>query len=714
MEKPDVLTSQPLARPTARGRVSWLGRHWDFLAVLLLILASLPVTWLAPRSLVVIAHPGTFDDHWVLDTPFKTSRGVWFGRDVAFPYGPLFQWLFSAPARAMGLSMAAIYTTYRTPLLWCTFLFGYLTLRLLLPEQPPWKRFLLLILLSVFWAPWDGRTALDILLFALFLRGWYAVGRQQINPVLLGCGAALLCAAAFLYSADTGVFAVAALLITLAGIVWEGWRESQLFRLYSVALLAFTGLSVPLVFAINAAMSSLLDFRFWRTSLALVNIHRWNEPAAMSDAATTRLFVTLVVGSLIFVLGRLVPGDRVTSITARTGFLLSAFVFAFAAMQIGLVRSDPQHIVFALYPMMFFAGAVLFSFRSRAFSALAVVVVVACSMLFGQPVAIFQPLSFRYRVAQMRRPLTECPSGFREFSGVCYPAGFDALLQSGIHFLQQHSEERDSVVLFPYQYIFGLASDRNVAGGVLQSFLASGPYLSQFDIAGYQRAAAPAGLYFPDGELSIAIDEVPNFTRTPEVWFWINRHYRSEQEVAPSVFGLLKDDSRAQRIALQPLPLTVAAQRHPVRERSTVIDLGDPAWPIDGADFLRLGLTVRYGPLWKLRKPERLQLEITRADGSRDLQSFVVEPNVSSEVWFYPWNQTDLAHYFDADERRWRTSPRPAVTHLRLLITPLDWVSQQAESVAIESAVAVRMSMPSSSPRACTDSDRFPGYLKMR
>ena len=105
---------------------------------------------------------------------------------------------------------------------------------------------------------------------------------------------------------------------------------------------------------------------------------------------------------------------------------------------------------------------------------------------------------------------------------------------------------------------------------------------------------------------------------------------------------------------------------------------------------------VRYGPPWKLRKPERLQLEITRADGSRDLQSFVVEPNISPEVWFYPWNQADLADYFDADESRWRSSPCPAITHIRLLVTPLDWVSQQPESIVIESADAVRMSMTSS------------------
>jgi hypothetical protein len=693
MERPDVLTSQPATLPASQRPNSWLRGHWDFLAVLLLMVATLPVTWLSPRALIVVAHPGTFDDHWVLDTPFKTSHGVWFGRDVAFPYGPLFQWLFSAPSRAMGLSMAAIYTTFRTPLLWCTFLFGYLTLRLLLPEQTPWKRFLLLILLCVFWAPWDGRTAFDILLFALFLRGWYAVRQQRLSPVALGCGAALLCAAAFLYSADTGVYGVAALLVSLAGVAWESRRESSPFRRYAIALLAFSALSVVLVFAINATMSSLLDFRFWRTSLALVSIHRWNEPAAMSDAATTRFFATLVAGGLIFLLRRVVRDGRNASLTAHTGFLLSAFVFALAAMQTGLVRSDSQHLVFALYPMMFFASAAVFSFPSRFFSALAALAAVAWSLLFGQPVAIFQPSSFRYRLAQLRNPLLECPSGFQEFSRVCYPAAFAGLLQAGINYLQQHSAERGSVVIFPYQYIFGIASDRNVAGGVLQSFLASGPYLSQVDIAGFERSAAPAGLYFPDGDLSIAIDDVPNFTRTADVWFWINRHYRSEAELTPAVFGLLKDDSRAQRISLQPLPLAVAAQSHPILERSSMVDLGDPAWPVDGADFLRLRLSVRYGPQWKLRKPERLQLEITRADGSRDLQAFVVEPNVSSEVWFFPWNPADLAQYFDAGENRWRSGPRPAITHLRLLVTPLDWVSQQPDSIVIESAEAVRMSL---------------------
>jgi len=519
------------------------------------------------------------------------------------------------------------------------------------------------------------------------------VRQHRLNPALLGCGGALLCAGAFLYSADTGVYGIAAFLVTAIGVAWEGRRDAQSFGSYGVAALAFAGLSIALVFAINTAMAGVLDFRFWRISLELVSIHRWNEPVAMSEAVQIQLLVVLFGGSVIFLSRHFMPDDCATSVTACTGFLLSAFLFAFAALQTGLVRSDPQHIVFATYPMIFLASAALFSFRSRTACAVVALIGLTCSMLFGQPVAILQPSSFHYRLAQMRHPLTECPGNFRELSGVCYPLAFAQLLQTGVSYLQQHSDGRDSVVLFPYQYIFGIASGRNVAGGVLQSFLASGPYLSQFDIAGYRRAAAPAGLYFPDGDLSIAIDGVSNFTRTPDVWLWLNRHYRSEQELSPGMFDLLRDESRATRISLQPLALAVAAQNYPIRERTSVVDLGDPAWPINGADFLRLRLTAHYGPLWKLRKPERLQLEITRSDGSRDLHSFVMEPNVPWEVWFYPWNQADLADYFAADESRWRTRPRPPITHIRLLVSPLDWGSQQPNSIAIDSADAIRMVM---------------------
>ncbi len=732
------------------------------MAVLILMVTSLPLAWVSPHTVVAVQHPGTFDDHWVLDAVYKTTHGIFFGRDVAFLYGPLAHWLMGVPPRVAGFSLGAIYTSYRTLLLWCAILFSYFALRLLIPEQAAWKRFLLVLLLGVFWTSWDGRTAFGIFLFVLFLRGWYAVqegpeedldqhiprgleparddkaeglGRdaeaplypnnaqtrvfqkpvkprplntaslgfclQPLNPLLFGCGAALLTAVAFWYSADTGVYGVAAWLIAMGGVGWESRRDLRKnVGTYVLAIAAFAASSVVLVFVINTIIASPLDFRFWRTSLALVSVHRWNEPAPMSEAGAIHLLAPLLIGAALFFFRLTVPADRKV-LSARHGFLLSAFVFAALSMQSGLVRSDPNHIVFGVFPMVFFTGAILFSFPSRIGSAAAALAAIAASLLFSEPAPIFQPSYMRYRLARMHTPITTCPAGYREFDGVCYPREFAEELQATVDYLQQHSGEHDAVAIFPYQYMFGVAARRDVAGSVEQSFLANGAYLSQFDIAGLERAKAPVGLYFPDAGprelaspiLSLPIDDVSNFTRTPDVWLWMFRHYRLDQEVAPGIFGLQRDDSRKATIVMQEQPLTLAARSYPVQGSTATIDLGAPEWPTGGADFLRLRLKVRYSPLWKLRKPERLQLEIARADGSSALRTFVVEPNVASEVWFYPWDEKDLVRFFSGDENQWRVGARPAIVGLRLLVTPLDWFSERPGLVVIEAAEAVRFGM---------------------
>ena len=220
-----------------------------------------------------------FDDHWDIDSVFRAAHGSWFGRDVAFVYGPLFQWLFSAPSRWAGLSFTAIYGSYNTLLLWCTFLFGYFALRLLLPEQPNWKRFLLLLLLCIFWAPWDGRTAFAIFLFALFLRGWYGVQQGRVKPLWLGAGAALLCAIAFLYSADTGVYGVAALLLSLAGVAWESRRTIEspggsILRLWRASASLSPCSSSRLTRLWRARWTSSFGAVRWRWSVSTVGMSR--------------------------------------------------------------------------------------------------------------------------------------------------------------------------------------------------------------------------------------------------------------------------------------------------------------------------------------------------------------------------------------------------------------------------------------------------------
>ena len=702
---PQTVSQRPLSR---------LGSHWDLLALLLLVLATMPAAWLSPRMLVVVRDTSLIDDNWHLDAAFKASRGIWIGRDVAFTHGPIFQWLSSLPARSMGFTMGALYATWNTVPVWCAFLVAYLTLRLLIPEQPPWKRFLLLLLLCIFWSP-ALRNAFAIFLFALFLRGWYAVAEGRSKGYVFGGAAGVLCVGAFLLAADTGTYAIAALVISLAGVALEVHGPSARKRLMW-ALTALVACAAVSVLAINAAMARPLDFQFWKDTAEMVSAYRWATPAQMAPpgsfhlpylapAGAVHLLGTLVIGTAVF-LFRAARRGRNPATTARTGFLLGGFAFALVMLQSGLVRSDYGHIVTAEFAMVLLAGAILFSFESIRASALVMLFAGACSMLFARPA--FRPSTIIHLFANLRHPLTSCPSGYSEFDRGCFAPEFTRMLQSVSGFLGQHSAPQDPMLVFPYQTKFGIAAQRNVAGGLMQAYTASGPYLSQLEIAGLQRAAPPLGLYLPDLDfhdlseedlihwrnldLSLPVDGVSNFTRTPEVWLWLVRHYRLEQQVSTGVFGLRRDDSRATRITMQPQALGLPPVTYPVQQRSSVVDLGSPDWP-GGADFLRLRLTVTYSFFWKLRKPERMQLEITRADGSRDFQWFVLQPNVSNEVWFYPWRPPDLVRYFDPDESHWRASPRPAITRLRLLATPLDWVSQQPSEIAVEAVDAIRLTL---------------------
>jgi hypothetical protein len=68
----------------------------DWLVLLLLFVATTPAILFHRGILTVVPRLNLLDDSWLLDTSYKAAGGIWLGRDVAFTYGPLFQWLSSA------------------------------------------------------------------------------------------------------------------------------------------------------------------------------------------------------------------------------------------------------------------------------------------------------------------------------------------------------------------------------------------------------------------------------------------------------------------------------------------------------------------------------------------------------------------------------------------------------------------------------------------
>src|SRR5689334_14838257 len=199
-------------------------RSWEFLAVLLLVLGSFPIVWLAHGTVTIFPNLGLIDDNWHLDSTFKALRGIWIGRDVAFTHGPIFQWLSSIPARFLQHSFGALYATWNTIPVWCAFVFVFLALRLLLPEQPAWKRFVLILLLAAFWET-SFRSTFPVLLFAVFLRGWYAVHEGRMRAAFLGILGAVLCILGFLIAGDVGIYSTAAWFICCIAIAVELRRE---------------------------------------------------------------------------------------------------------------------------------------------------------------------------------------------------------------------------------------------------------------------------------------------------------------------------------------------------------------------------------------------------------------------------------------------------------------------------------------------------------
>jgi hypothetical protein len=694
-----------------------LGGRWDLLGLLVLLLAALPPQLLLPKTLTLISNPGYMDDDWHLDSAFKASQGIWLGRDVAFTRGPLFQWISSLPARHMGLSTGSVYATWRTVPTCLVILQLWLTIWLLLPEQPGWKRCLLLLLLCVFWSP-SLRMTTVLFLFALFVRGSYAVAGMRMNASLAGALAPLLCGAAFLLSTDTGIYGVATLLITVLAMAMEFRHDRQALARLGRALLVTAVSLVVVVIAVNAVLASPFSFRYWRNAFAVVEAYRWATPSAMTESTTVRLLATVLGGTAVFLVHGFLSRRNRRQITARVGFLIGAGAVCLMLIQSAIVRSDENHVRGALLGVVLLSGVILMAGQKRA-SVVGMVLVVGCSLAFGGlPKGRFASMEMEEAtfslplvhdlLRQLHTPLTVCPTGFSEFDGACFTDDFAGLQRSVAAFLQQHSGGRDSIAIFPYQTRYGLAARRTVAGGLLQAYTASGPYLPQVEVAGLQRTAPAAALYFADPDpnqvvgtsflgwrdtdRSLPIDGIANFTRAPEVWFWMQGHYRSQQDIRPGVVGLVRDDTRAGRISLEMRSLGVPTSTFAVTSRNPEFDLG-MVETASRADFLHLTLTVHYSPWWRLGKLQRLQLEVTRADSSRETLDVILPPNVATQVWLYPWKPAELARYFDASESGWRNSSRSGIVGLRLLSSPLDWASLRPDWIRVEAVDAVTVSM---------------------
>jgi len=662
--------------------------EWVVLAVLML--AAIPPIPIRHDSLTVVSNLNLIDDSWILDTSYKAAGGIWLGRNVVFTLGPLYQWMSSAPARWLGISTGSVYATWYTVPILVIILSTFLAVRLLLPEAAGWRRALLLLLAVIFWSPPDVRVSLALLAFAIFVRFTNEAAASVGTLLATAVVAAAICIAAFLVAADTGLYTVAALLLCAVAGAIATKRKRQPATFLITAALCFA----LLMLVTSACMSSPLDFKFWRSSLTIANGYRWFEPIPMIQQNKYLLFKGLAMGVGVFGaawLWRKPDGPW----TRRPAFLLAGFCLALMMMQSSLVRSDYGHIIIGIYPMIFLCGAIAIDEgRSAPLMSVALpVATVIVTLALAHPYALFLPGSVAAQLRSMVHPTLRCPEGMQEFDHACFSPKDSELVRSVSAYVRANTAPGNSIAIFPYETAFGLTSRRQVAGGVLQGYLINGPYLTGLELAGLRQANPALALYFPDGVVSTAIDGVPNFTRSPDVWFYLLRHYRSEGNPASGVIGLVPDGSRDNRLTLTQEKLADPVPSVAISQRSTSLDLGSLTWPSAGVDFIKLRMRADYPMWWRLRKPSALTLEMSFADGSQKSRQFVIEPNRISDVLLYPWDDKEMGKYFLPDESQWRPENRPTLVGLRLLITPFDWISVRPRSVGIESIEAFRLGL---------------------
>ena len=101
-----------MQRPSLSSIMSFASQASEWLVLLILLAASTPPILFRRTSLTIVPPFNLLDGSWILDTSYKAAGGIWLGRDVAFTYGPLFQWLSSAPSRWIGISVGSILATW--------------------------------------------------------------------------------------------------------------------------------------------------------------------------------------------------------------------------------------------------------------------------------------------------------------------------------------------------------------------------------------------------------------------------------------------------------------------------------------------------------------------------------------------------------------------------------------------------------------------------
>jgi hypothetical protein len=456
---------------------------------------------------------------------------------------------------------------------------------------------------------------------------------------------------------------------------------------------ALSGLFLFLLMLLTALIMARSGFNYWGDLTAVVSNYRWSMAYQMEKPVKVRFVATTIVSLLILALAWKWRTPSATSLARRPVFLAAAIPFSMLTLQSGLVRSDWWHVEIALFPAIALAGAVLMGSEDGTSDwrgDLPMVVALALTALFTGPTSIAVPRSVvdNLRLGSVSHS-RDCPPASVYLDEACVPPSQAGKLQAVSDYLRRETSDSEPVAIFPFENLYADMARRPIAGGVLQNYAAVGERLVQRQLEGLRRDNPRVAIVSIDGVATGPIDEVPNFSRSPDVWFYLQNNFVRRHELAPGILALERDAQRARRIHIESSTLSDGL-RSPIR-------LGMPiavrvvSWP-ERSDFLRIRLKVRYSFWWMLRKPSFANVTLLRSDRTEETFHALVKPNTAMDLWIYPWDDRQLGDYFDASEAHWRDGrPRAPVSSIEFSFRRMDNFSVVPFSLEIQSIDAVRL-----------------------
>jgi len=668
--------------------------HADFF-VMLLLMAFVGHYYLALKIPLFVREIEFFDNSWELDLVAKTQRGIWLGRDLIFTRGPLFQWLLSWGPLQHGMSLGSFYLYLWVTHSWTTIPAMYAAGALLLKRQPSWVRVFYLLLMLIFWLPvhwiiFDIKFLFPLCSFAVFLRTFPDPGKNFSSLSWRAAVAASLVAISFLLSDDSGHYSAAAFVVVVAAFLF--YEHSSLALRTVAKYVALTGACFAVwVLAINWGTGRLLDFHFWKAAYEVAAQYRWSENMRMQAQMTPIFWLAVGLNLSIFaghwLVYRKTPGLSRRARASR----LAMLGFALIGLQLILVCSEKLHVATGLFPWIALSCALLLGATENRLSVLRLTISVTLILVltagFSGPNHLFTP----HNLLQNRSALTNahsCPPGWHEIDGVCLGTVNFVELQTVRDFLLQHTSDSDSIGIFPYQSVYAFVARRNTAGELLQHYISAGDYLNQRQMQSLEQTRAPWAIYAAEPWQSDPCNGLTNFTRNPNIWLYWQRWYKDDFDALPGLLVLRRDEERGKRWQMT----STSMLPHPVQgagNEEIVLPAGSLG---DDLDFIKIAVRVEYPLWWKLLRPATLVVKMRFENGDQKTFDVIAQPNHPYEIWVYPWEQAQLANYFSASPRRWRSGARPRIQSLSLLSQPRDWIAVQPSRIKIQDVQTVKLS----------------------